>query len=253
MTSPAPGSPTSSDSMELSEITQTTGSVSQVVLLDDPNSNKKRKIDELSGSMTDLATTLRLEYGSKDKGPFIVFLESTINTIGKLQRLTVSKKLTDLGITKWKSLVQSGVNRIKLEFDHPTDANSVVNNKLLSQINLKAYIPQSRLTVSGVIKDIDLDISDEELLQGLHTTAEYHIVKVRRMIRKDKETVIPLSIVVITFEGKQLPTEVKFGNVICPIEVYIPGVVQCNNCLRLVIPKNSVVARYTALYAQALI
>ena len=38
--------------------------------------------------------------------------------------------------------------------------------------------------------------------------------------------------VVITFEGKKLPKEVRYDRVICPVEIYIPGVVQCTNCLR---------------------
>ncbi|KAJ8919750.1 hypothetical protein NQ315_006279 [Exocentrus adspersus] len=105
------------------------------------------------------------------------------------------------------------------------------------------FIPANNVTCKGIVRFVDKNISDEELLNYTKCkNANMRIMEVRRLNRKVNENnsikYLPTGSVCFTFSGKILPKEVNIYNLGMRVEPYIMPVVMCFNCLRYGHTKN---------------
>lgn len=180
-------------------------------------------------------------YDKSDKGPFIVYIQNSTGNIGKAHPITIAKTIKSYIPDAFENIVNItsiGKNRVKVELNNYISANKLVNNILLKNSNYEAYIPAYLTRRQGVIKFIDSEISNDEILQNTKPIfGEYfELMEVRRINRKkienDTITYIPTGTVILTFKGQTLPTRVALHKVSLEVEPYIPKIVQCLKCLR---------------------
>lgn len=178
-------------------------------------------------------------YSSSDKGPFFVYLESTEKVgynIGKANNIKIARDIFNLKLADVKKITHKGLNRISIEFISYISANNFVNNKTLINKGYKIFIPFNFVTSKGLARQVDTDISEQELLKCCSVNGGIEILNVKRLNRKvlkDKEiTYEPTGTVLFTFRGVNLPRAVHFYNLLYNISVYISPVTQCFKCLR---------------------
>nr|XP_054930403.1 uncharacterized protein LOC129386458 [Dermacentor andersoni] len=94
---------------------------------------------------------------------------------------------------------------------------------ILGHIEVRSFVVHSGRTRAGVISDVVIDISDEELQRLPSST-----VKVIDFHRFGRSTSVKL-----LFEGDTLPDHVKVGYVRHPVRPYVPRSLQCDKCLKL--------------------
>lgn len=82
----------------------------------------------------------------------------------------------------------------------------------------------------GIIRDIDLDISEEELLK--YIISEKEIVSLKRLSRKIDEGWITSETIRIGFKGSSLPTYIYLYDIKIKVEPYVFPVTQCSKCWR---------------------
>ena len=182
------------------------------------------------------------KYDIKDSGPFIVILESSTQNLGNFHPMSIGKlilqehKELDNYI---HSINMAGKNRVKVTFKSSYHANILLASEILKNKEIKSFIPQYLTKRVGIIRGVDLSLSEEEVkdlitpLQGQYFT----IVDVTRMKRKivnegkDPEYK-PTGTMKISFKGQQLPSCISICKVICEVEPFVQRVVQCFNCLR---------------------
>ncbi|CAG9860868.1 unnamed protein product [Phyllotreta striolata] len=130
---------------------------------------------------------------------------------------------------------RKGSNRIGIEFITSKYANEFLDNdKLKEESKWESYIPASLVTSRGIIRDIDLSTSMEEIKN--FGKASTKILDARRLNRRiaNQQTVeyVPSETVLITFEGKNIPNTVSINYYESRVKVYVGPVLQCFNCLR---------------------
>lgn len=105
-------------------------------------------------------------YDLSDTGPFVVYVESVDKNIGNLHAMSIGKLIfrSDPSISNAiMSIDKNGRNRIKISFRTYVSANKFLSSSFLASNNLEAYIPQFLIRRRGVVRSVDLDISEEEL------------------------------------------------------------------------------------------
>lgn len=85
----------------------------------------------------------------------------------------------------------------------------------------------------GIIRDIDIDLEDAELLECIRKSNESEIISVKRLMRRNTESGwLQSETVRICFKGNSLPPSIKLFNLKVAVEPYIFPVTQCSRCWR---------------------
>ena len=181
-------------------------------------------------------------YGFTDSGPFHVFLESKEGNLGRLHPMSIGKlillhhKEIDQNVIEINSV---GRNRVKVIFRTFPAANKFLDSKILLEKGIDAYIPTFLIRRIGVVRNVDLSLTDADIVSMLNSDQSYNVMvlSVKRFTRKvsnNGETPIykNTGTVMVTFKGQKLPSSVTLCRVKCSVEPYVQRVVQCYNCLR---------------------
>lgn len=196
-------------------------------------------------NITNPTKPIRL-YEERDLGPYCVFIESKSTEgagISRIHPMSIGKILNESSPDIYNNILainRTGRNRIKVETRLGIHANALVNSEILKSKNFVVYIPQFMLERKGVLRGIDTNLSDEDILRHAKTlySETIPVVAVRRFKRKilNKETreneYKPTGTVLITFRGQFLPNYICIHHVRCEVHKYIQSVLQCHNCFR---------------------
>ncbi|XP_072929999.1 uncharacterized protein [Epargyreus clarus] len=82
----------------------------------------------------------------------------------------------------------------------------------------------------GVIKDIDIGLPDEELINNIKSNFE--IVAVKRLNRRSQDGWTPSESIKISFSGSSLPPYINLFDMKIKVEPYVFPVTQCSRCWR---------------------
>lgn len=179
------------------------------------------------------------KYGSNYQGPFDVFVQSNSKESTSLYPITVGRCLsasTKQDIIEIKKL---GYSKVLIQMKTREAANKLINNPILKAKALTVYIPTFRTTRQGIIRNVPLDITEEEVKTEI--ISPFDIAKVRRLNRKnhgssssDSSTVsyIPSRTVAVSFKGQSLPKYIFLRKVRYEINPFVSSISMCSSCLR---------------------
>lgn len=130
-----------------------------------------------------------------------------------------------------------GRNKISVEFKSHQDANSFLINGVVAQHNYITSIPLFNITRMGIVRDVPVDWTEEEIVENIRVPSGCgNVIKARRMNRKvvssDGSEWKPTQTVVLTFDGQILPKRVYCFYTALTVERYTYPTVQCFNCCR---------------------
>ena len=172
-------------------------------------------------------------YTKKDDSPFVVLVEGTDNNAGPLRDIQLGKILGKKQIRNILRLEKRGRNRVAVFFNDYKQANDFVKHEMHQEHNTNAFIPANAVSSQGVIRNIDLDITEEEFLKEVQ--CKQNIISARRMnfrtIEEGRVMYKPTQTIVATFEGKTIPRSINIFLTGRLVEPYILPVVQCYQCL----------------------
>lgn len=171
-------------------------------------------------------------YTSEDNGTIfkVIFEKDFINeiAIGQLLRKLDFKCITEIKKTS--------KNRVIVSFSDKKEANKVINNVNINRLNLtKTYIPNSFVKSVGIVRDVPLDLSVEELMDTCRVHNGAKIEFIERMTFWDAESKCakPSRNIKIEFRSLNLPEEMFVFYVRKKIEPFVPKPTICKKCLRL--------------------
>lgn len=185
-------------------------------------------------------------YEPTDLGPYFVFIESKTSEgagIGRLHPMSIGKLLHNTCPEIYNNILniyKIGKNRIKVETRLGEQANALVKSEKLKTKQVNVYIPYFTLEKKGVIRDVDIDLTDSEILDNLKTlySDTQKVVNIRRfnkkIVNKDTNSIEykPTRSVLVTFRGQLLPRYLSIHHVRCEVHPFVPTVIQCHSCLR---------------------
>lgn len=114
-------------------------------------------------------------------------------------------------------------NVIAVDANSSTAVEILLATTSLCGADVRAYLPRDKNTVIGVIRDVDADIPEGEILQMISSTAA--VVQLRRFGTSNT--------VKLVFRGDSLPATVKVGLVRHAVRPYVPRPLQCRKCMKL--------------------
>lgn len=180
---------------------------------------------------------MKNRYRATDKGPFVVNLEGNRGNLGKVHRMALGKWLIKSSSAQKDSIVDisvTGLNRMKITTNTAQAANALLSLDTLKQREIVAYIPNFRVQCTGVIRDVDVELEDNEILSEL--ISPFTPINIRRLTRKkyvnEKMLIEKLPICFIDFDSQVLPQHVSLYGARCKVDPYIPSIRQCRKCLR---------------------
>lgn len=179
-------------------------------------------------------------YRHQDQGPFVVLIETLNITpnlkpindikIGKLMKAKrIVKDIIEMKVT--------GRHKVKIIFSNKETANMIINDKNLVIENLKSYIPDQFVQRIGIVKHLDTDLTEEEMVENFECKNNIKVKSICRFFKNtkddyNKDKKIALTTVKITFEGQMLPDEIEIYNVKRKVFPYLFTVTQCFSCCR---------------------
>ncbi|CAH2087297.1 unnamed protein product [Euphydryas editha] len=183
------------------------------------------------------------KYSSNDVAPFVVHVcrhEAGANTGAVLRPIQFGHFLHKNNI---KNVVMDGIkrvgrNRVSIEFKTAEHANAFLDHSALPAGGYIAAIPVFSVSRMGIIREVPVEWSMEELVENIEVpNGVGKVVRARRLSRKsynenNNPIWIPTQSVVLTFSGQKLPPRVFCFFTSLPVETYILPTIQCNNCCR---------------------
>ncbi|XP_073828562.1 uncharacterized protein [Musca autumnalis] len=124
-----------------------------------------------------------------------------------------------------------GVTLYKILFNDRESANAFTGNEELKRKKLRAFIPRNFVETFGVIRNVPLCFSEEDLLKGI--VADRKVASVSRFTRKEGTEIRETETVKVGFSGDDHPAWVVFNYTVLVVNTYYPAVRQCFNCGRL--------------------
>ncbi|KAG0423047.1 hypothetical protein HPB47_001140 [Ixodes persulcatus] len=112
------------------------------------------------------------------------------------------------------------LNLIAVEVLNEQAAQALLKTTDFSRVPVRPYLALSGPTTVGVIRDVDMDATEEQLEHNLRS-----VNKIAAIRRLGKSRVVKL-----TFHGSQLPNYVLLGYVRHPVLPYKKRPLQCHNC-----------------------
>lgn len=201
--------------------------------MDSPDGGGGKDPPDISESFMQINENKRptINYSTNDLGPYYVYIESHNTNV--FSHLKIAREVFNLQLKDLKKIHNKGLNRVCVEFLSGQPANNFVTNKVLLDKGFNIYIPLNFTTCKGVIRQIDLDIDEEEMIKNSNSCAE--VIRVKRLNRRifNNGTVeyVPTGTCLFTFRGTIIPKFIEIFNLSFTVSVYIPPVTQCFACL----------------------
>lgn len=172
-------------------------------------------------------------YNEKDSGPYTVIFEHKNSNNKGLHPMDLGKRLHGLGIHV-KSISKKGFNRVGVVCKTFLEANNILCNEQLAKEGYKVYVPQRFLTSKGIVKDVGFSVQEEDFYNEVNGNTR--VIEARRLNRRVVEgqnvTYVPSMTFLVTFEGRNRPSEIEIFSCLTKVHPYIPPVSQCLQCLR---------------------
>lgn len=145
----------------------------------------------------------------------------------KLAKLLQSEKISDVSRVKYVNSY-----KVLIQFCKEESMEEFINSMKFKEMGFKIYKTMEVTHTYGVIRDIDLDLTDEEILQSL--TCNIQILGIKRLLRKNRangkwENCEKMR---VCFKGSSLPPHVKIFDTIAEVTPYVYPVTQCFRCWR---------------------
>ncbi|XP_041975663.1 uncharacterized protein LOC121730611 [Aricia agestis] len=196
------------------------------------SSSKKRKIFDSPGDKYkpfQKPSYTRKYPDTTSNGEFVVFVEhcNKDTKIGNMNPLNLSKIFKNAKGVHERSRISA--RKIKIIFKQAALANDFLNAQFIQENNLRAYIPAASVERVGVVRYIPKEISNRELFEKI--SSDLDIIGVRRFMKKENNTFVPLNTITVTFSGTVLPQCIFLDGWRYKVHNYIPPVLQCFKCL----------------------
>ncbi|KAI8421923.1 hypothetical protein MSG28_009843 [Choristoneura fumiferana] len=145
-----------------------------------------------------------LKYSESDSGPFIVQVSCEIlNSPSHVRGLKMAQTIYNSKVSGIKEMKSAGKNKLNVYFTSAREANLFIENPVIAQHNLIAAIPRFHVSRMGVVRQIPLEWTLEELIDAIECPS-----------------------------GQNLPEKIYVYSMSIPVDNYKLPTIQCHKCCR---------------------
>lgn len=167
----------------------------------------------------------QMEFTSEDKYDIWV---TSLEVLPK--QMAMARLLKSENIQNIASIVYKSPYKIRITFEKKEDADSLIQNTKFKVLGYKCSSALRKLSY-GLIKGVDLDISETEVFENIKSSTE--IISIKRLKRYNTEGKwVESESVRICFKGTTYPTYVYAYDYRFKVEPFVFPVSQCSGCWR---------------------
>lgn len=124
--------------------------------------------------------------------------------------------------------------KVLVRFGNLTDAEKLMSNNNIKEKGWKVYKTWEVQSSYGVIRDIEPELSDEELIESIKSSNGCKILSVKRLLRRNTSESgwLPSETVRLCFSGSSRPEYITIHNLRVRVEPFVFPVTQCSRCWR---------------------
>lgn len=139
-------------------------------------------------------------------------------------RLLREEKINNITRIRYK-----GAFKILIRFGNKMDAEKLINCKKIQDLGYKTHYTFETEFSYGIIKGVDLDMSEKDILDAFESSTE--IIAIKRLRRNDLEgNWIDSETIRICFRSNVLPTHINVYGCRFKVDPYVFPVTQCAGC-----------------------
>lgn len=122
--------------------------------------------------------------------------------------------------------------KVFIQFECADSAEQLINCKPLQDLGWRCQKPMEVVISYGVIKDVELDLSEKDMLDVISST--FDLIAVKRLKRRNKDSTgwEESESVRLGFRGPSLPAWVYIYGMKINVDPYVFPVTQCSRCWR---------------------
>lgn len=155
------------------------------------------------------------------------------------KQFAIAKLFTSLGFLDITKIKYINPYKLKLEVPSTDYAYKVIE---CEEFKSRSWRVQKATDVNftyGIIRNVDLELNDKEILQAISCPNRIPIISVKRLNRRDSSGKwIPSEAARVTFNCTYLPAYVNVDNIHMKVEPYIFPTTQCSKCWEFGHSKN---------------
>lgn len=152
------------------------------------------------------------------------------------KQFAMAKLLKENNIIGIENVKYISPYKIRLDVLKENHAERIENCKVFIDKGWRIYKAMEKDISYGVIRNVDLDLSEDAILQSLSCQNNIEIVSVLRLRRRGSASEsgwVPSECVRLGFRGSYLPSYVSIDGLKIKVDPYVFPVSQCSKCWRL--------------------
>ena len=124
--------------------------------------------------------------------------------------------------------------KIRLQFERESDSRKLFECETLLEKGWRFQKATELSVCYGLIKDVDLDLPEDEILKYISCPAPAKLISLKRLSRRDRNEGgwCPSETIRLCFEGDYLPSVIQVCDIQVKVVPYIHQVSQCSQCWR---------------------
>lgn len=148
------------------------------------------------------------------------------------KRIELARCLKDENILNIIRVKYATPYKIFVLFEEENEAEKLINSTIFQEKGWKCYKTSEVGTSYGIIRDIDLNLSEKDVQTSI--TSNFEIISVKRLFRRNNEIDgwTESETVRLSFKGSSLPPYIFIYGLKVKVEPYIFPVTQCSKCWR---------------------
>ena len=149
------------------------------------------------------------------------------NLVGNINPFKANKEIVSL-CGREPKIRSQGDGSLVIEVSSPEESERLMEMTKLVGHNVKCIPHPTFNQCRGVIYAPELLSIDADEIQS--ELEEQNVIKVVRMMKKDREQLIPLPTLVLTFKTYKMPNTIKAGWLNFKVKPFIPSPLRCYHC-----------------------
>lgn len=194
---------------------------------DDDMTNKRNRDEESQDEWTEVVRRKQRLKALREAIQLTVTSKTIFPKQFALAKLFKAKNILNISKVKYINPF-----KITIEVDNEESADRLINCDHFIEMGWRFQRPFEVGLSYGVIKDIELDITEEDIIKSISCNTD--VINVKRLQRKNKDDIgwSDCEKIRVGFKGSSLPTYIYIFDMKVRVEPYVFPVTQCSNCWR---------------------
>lgn len=160
-------------------------------------------------------------------------IEISLTSTNKLpKQFGLAKLLKTENIQDITSIKYINAYKVLIQCNNEISADKIIESETLKEKGFRCQKTLEIRQTYGVIKDIDIECTEEEILESL--SCEFEVIGVKRLKRRNtiNGNWEPGEAIRVSFKGSSLPSYVNIFDTRATVRPYLYPVTQCSRCWR---------------------